>query len=459
MAKVACCGTGQANCIAGQTCNNNVCSTCGPPPANTYFVDPANGTTSGPSGANTNGCQFKTIAQALKVIRALAPTAATIVYLLGDTSAANGETFPLSVPAHVSIIGAGGAGGTTPTERKVTVTGGAVGFTMSQSNSGLAYLKISGDNGVGNPHGLLGVHVEGASLTAVTIDHSTVTAMAQEGVTVGGVSAMGANLPGNVTLGPGLHADANGDFAAHNFTGLSVIGTGTATIVGADGTGVTSFNDNALLGIFVRDAASITLMGGALNTATNPASGTITANNNYGAGLFIRQQPGGGGASNSVIGLLVQGNPTTGSGVRIEGGSKVVLHNSLSLGNAGSGVTVATFNHNAVTSDDVAGIDLGKNVTGADKGGNILQVPNGSTLGARNAAAGICLALTSTAAQTLNAVGNQLVDSAGTAAVDCSQTVSAVLARRSCTSYASVGIAGATTNNSVAVSLCNYTLP
>ncbi len=425
-----CCGTGQSNCPVSEQCISNVCTLCPPVPtsgtlANTYFVDPTNGSDSG-NGYNNVMCRFKTVSRAFTVMKnqGLSGT----VVLLGDTSVARTEQFPLSVPANVTLIGGSVSGeGTSATitnvSRTVSIQNGTssrlVGFTIAGSNSRIAYLIIDGTGSGSGTRGSTGIVIAGASQTGVTLDHVTVQNTFNEGIVVGGSSG-GTLVAGNATMGPGVVVTGSGT-TGNRSSGVLLAGSATATVMGGSAEGErTAFTNNTDHGIAVVQSAGITIMGNG-----NAAGPSVSTNANANEGLAI-QQKGANLSANEVTGLVSSGSTLAG-GILVDTGSKLKLRNSVVLSNHESGIRVKS----VTASHDITQIDLGTDTT-SNAGGNTLQCPrdrsdlcpSGQT---PNRGVGICLEIRATnlGSQVLAAQGNVFATTANDRAL-CASAASPV---------------------------------
>jgi hypothetical protein len=430
-----------ADCRGGtRACANNKCVACDARNGAMVVVDPVNGVDSANTGSGaagggtaTGACAFKTIGYALGHLGG-----ATIVNVLttGVVSVAtNGETFPIGVPANVTIKGSGG----TVTVRDVATNSGGVAFNLASSGSSLSNLLIDGST--------TGVH----GVVVATGAASTIGGVEVTGFTAAGVRAEGGAL--TITAGTNIHA--NGLGTSGELSGLHVLNDAQVTITG---TGAPiQFNNNGQNGILVdgNGAAKLTVTG----TPSSATAGSVVANNNGIDGVEIAQT----GASPSLVtltGLVATSN--TQDGLRVFGGSNVQVRGSMLLGNAQDGVNVATSTGGAPHPDDVSAIDLGTNTTN-NAGNNVFQsssTPNGF--------AGVCLNIGRNQSQTLNAEGNTWIEAAdaGGASIDCASVAgtlteaTAVAPSRPCAGGVDIGGTGLNaptitgTSNAVSVQKC-----
>jgi hypothetical protein len=202
------------------------------------------------------------------------------------------------------------------------------------------------------------------------------------------------------------------------------------------------FNGNSAHGLLVDTNGAITVNGvpTAGTLATTPA-GTIVAQANGAAGVWIEQTPGATQA-NVLNGLVVYANLGNANGMRIVGGSNVRVLNSWFLKNGGNGVIVSTGNGGttAAANNDISNINLGI-AGGNSDGNNVFQQPQTENA---NGGSGICLAIasghtaavggTAVAPQALNAAGDQFT------ALNCAtQTGSLQLNPASCANNTHTG--------------------
>ena len=426
-------------------CVNNVCTACPVPIAATYLVDPVGGSDVGGTGDHTTaGCAFKTITRALQVI-GTSPLVATSITVLGPSTVRAGETFPIPLPANVTVTTTGG-----PVH--VDVPAGSSGFALSEVGSGIAGGAVA-DGGaapvltIGGPHGgandaTSGIVVDTgtgvSSANAPRISNLIVTNFLEDGILV--------QNTGILTVGAGVTSTLNGTpTAAGRRAGLHVTGNGQAIVDVAAGAAPAHFDANTNHGIRVDTSGTVTVMGTV--TSAPAGTGTVTTNGNYAAGVWIQQTAATPPAS-AITGLVSFAN-TNGNGIRIFAGSSVRIRASVSLGNQGDGVLVSAA---AGGSNDISNIDLGRAVdAGGTFGANTFQEPLGS---GNNGAAGICLQVRNNAG-TLHAEGNVF------GAIHCATGAGALTTNNGACDNAAcaagvcdLGITNAT-GNAVDVSMCS----
>ena len=119
-------------------------------------------------------------------------------------------------------------------------------------------------------------------------------------------------------------------------------------------------------------------------------------------------------AVSTIDGLVAWANPT--SGLRVYGGSKLKVRNSILLANGASGGFLTAYD-NTTAGNDLSQVDLG---TVADPGHNTLQ----ALIGSNPDVTGVCVSMSgSMGALTLHAAGNVWAGP-----VDCSTTTISKLA-------------------------------
>jgi hypothetical protein len=348
----------------GQACNNHRCTTCPKVTTNTYYVDPMSGDDGAGNGSAATGgaCAFKTITAALAAL-GTAPAAGTKIEILNTAVVGPLETFPIVVPVNVTI---GGATAATPTT--VDVPAATSGFQLGASPSGLDNLIIDGTKVAD-----YGIVVLGSTALTTSVTNVEIRNMLGVGVLVAANAVL--------SLGTNVAVHDNGA------DGLDV--RGSLTIKVNTGETAATFDKNGAHGINVGSAGSLTI-----NGSLNPS---VTASGNYDAGLLIQQTPGSKLPAN-LISNFQSLDSKHGNGISIYGGSSLKLRNSLTKGNKYNGIWVTTYTAGSTKNDDVSNIDLG---TSGEAGGNTFQPATGS-----NGESGICLQLTPTAKQKLEAQGN-----------------------------------------------------
>jgi hypothetical protein len=406
-----------AVCTAGHTC-----STCQTVSGKNYLVDPVNGNDSGSTGSGnpTAACSFKTITRALQFIGAGAVSGTTITVVGGATAGAavtvkTGETFPIVVPANVTIVG----------QNFVTVAPGAgqTAFALAAAASGLKNLTIDG----GAQTAQSGVVVIAGSTDGTTLQDVAVTGFVGDGIVVAG---------GKLTILSGVSSTDNGT-AAMRTNGLHLTdrgGVGGTVSIVLPTPNPVSFSNNSGAGILVDGLSAITIQG---TPGTNGA-GTVVANGNRN-GIEIAQT-GATPPLNKLTGVVGWAN-TGVAGLVVAAGSNVQVRSSTFLSNNTAGIGV--INNGAVI--DVSKVDLG---TAASPGKNTVQASLGS---GPNLGGGICMALGVGTPQSLTAMGNIF-----TGARDCSGTTPGAVTggRVACTNH--VDVAFSRVGDDILVDNCTH---
>jgi hypothetical protein len=264
---------------------------------------------------------------------------------------------------------------------------------------------------------------------------------------------------GTVNIGQGV-VIKNAGITGQVRDGLDITG-GVVNISVPSGGTTTQFTSNTQRGIEVTGTGSVNVTGVAGTSPVN-GSGTVVTSFNSDAGIYIAQTPGGTGANCSVNGLVSWGNNTYGG--RFFGGSQVTVRNSVFALSTQYGVLISagTSGTNAQKLD-TSKIDLGNTTTA---GSNWLQFSTAS--GARNANAGLCLGLGSTATTNLLAAGNEWTTGAystpnSQTQANCATTAAALTttntftnaASNSCTNGAAVGHTGGSVVAAYVLNLCS----
>ncbi|HVT08784.1 MAG TPA: hypothetical protein VHO67_15105, partial [Polyangia bacterium] len=431
---------------AGTACVNHTCTACAAVSGNKWYVDPVNGndqtaTGSGVSsgGAAAPGCAFKTITAAISHMGST-PFAGSQIVVVGSsgstTGLSSGDTLPLILPTNTTLTTTGG-----PVTITVPVAGA---FKLNNNNSG-----ISG--GAGAPLVLDGNNKTGGVGVLVSPGTSTFTASVSN-VTIQNTNQYGIRVTnGTLTVGGGVVVTGS------NLDGFLISG-GAANVNNPSGT-QTSFNNNGSYGIEVTGTGSVSISG-TPGTPVPTNAGTVVVSGNTNGGIRIAQTAGASGLVTNVINGLVawgNGNASTGTsadGMRLTGGSKVKVRNSLLLGNYRYALVVSS-GANSAAGNDLSGLDIG---SPGDPGKNYMQVPLGAS--GQNASGGLCVALTACTGTcigpltaNLSAEGNFMVSTGGVQ-VDCS-TSTATITKGACGSLRSDGInAAANITTTVDVAGC-----
>jgi hypothetical protein len=488
-----CCGN---QCVAGNCCVDsdcsslgsnfnclqNTCTQCNSVVGYAYFVDPINGDDTGATGSGmsgttaTPGCSFRTLTKAIDVItqsHTVAAHSGTTITIVGQsatattslyTVAAGGitaESLPITVPANVIIK-------TNIGPVMLTVPANKTGFSLVGDNAGIvatsaAALTIDGASHTGS----IGVEVvAGASDTASLsyvkvintkgdgIQVTSGTATLGAGITVTDAGANGINISGGTaTINSGLSvigAGTNGinisGGTANIGAGVSVttsidnglnISGGTATITVTTNQTSTAFDSNGQYGIAVSGTGVLNIAGAI--PATGNAVRTVSAKNNTGSNVYFHST-----AAGSAVKYFYSYSSGE-DGMKIVGGSKIQVRNSVFRSNHGDGIHIVSGTTSVLTD-----IDLGTDFTSTtDAGNNELQ-----STGTKNTGAGICVELTvGTGSPALSAQGNKFSNNR-----DCKTYTGAITKNTDCTSGIDLGIIPHTSlTPSIDPAGCTYT--
>jgi hypothetical protein len=219
--------------------------------------------------------------------------------------------------------------------------------------------------------------------------------------------------------------------------GLNVAG-GTVNIAVGAGQAPSSFNNNTQHGIYVTGSGIVNITGVPITPPNG--QGTVTANGNVFAGLRIFQSPGAAAMSN-IDGLVTSTNVQ--NGVRLYGGARVRVRNSVLLNNGLNGAYITSFDGTAA-GNDLSQIDLGRS---GSPGRNHLQ----ALLGSGPDLAGLCVAMsTGMGALTLSAQGNIFAGP-----TDCTISSAGIVRSAVCGGYVDLGVLPALgTTVTVDVAMC-----
>ena len=188
-------------------------------------------------------------------------------------------------------------------------------------------------------------------------------------------------------------------------------------------------------------AGVINITGFPVTVPAPNGQGTVVANGNALAGLRIFEAPGNA-AFSTVNGLVAWQNAQ--HGLRLYGGGKVKVRNSVFLANVLNGVYVTPYEATAA-GNDLSQLDLG---TAADPGRNMMQ----AALGSMPNLAGLCLGMTPglNMALTLSARGNVFAGP-----TDCATSTAAIVRSTVCSGFADIGVVpGGDTAVNVDVATC-----
>jgi hypothetical protein len=243
---------------------------------------------------------------------------------------------------------------------------------------------------------------------------------------------------GTLSIGQGVTVSGAGTTAKRR-DGLNVAG-GLVNIMVASGQLPSTFNNNTQHGIYVTGAGVINITGFPVTVPAPNGQGTVVASGNTFAGLRIFEAPGAAALS-TVNGLVAWGNAQ--NGLRLYGGEKVKVRNSVFLANVLNGVYVTSFDASAA-GNDLSQLDLG---SVSDPGRNVLQ----AAVGSMPDLAGLCVGMSpGRGLLTLSARGNLF-----SGPTDCSTSTMAIVRSAVCGGFVDLGVVPQTgTTVTVDVATC-----
>jgi hypothetical protein len=395
----------------GYACVSHSCTKCAAAVGNQYTVDPVRGddTTGTGNPATAPSCSFRTITRALQYIGSVAPVGTKII-----VKGAAGSTTSLYVTASGGVV--------TPPETlpialrdniTLTTSDGPISLTLPLKATGIT---VTGDKAAILPDAAAPLTIDGATVgtlgilfnlpatASASLGNVTVKAMAADGIRVtGGTVAVGAAVTVSKCATSGVRVTA-----------------GRLKVSVAAGAPPASFTDNTAHGIIVTGTGALDITGVPTLSGTGAPSGegTVVAARNGTANIWIEQQPGTVATASRIDGVVAWGS-ATGNGMRLIGGSNVVLRHSVVLANAGNGILISSFNDTAA-GNDLSKLDLG--VVGSS-GANMLQASAGAN---PNGVAGVCTTMSKLqGALTLFAIGNVF-----SGPRDCAQATPGAITRR-----------------------------
>ncbi len=417
-------------------CVNNSCTGCSAATGNKFFVDPVNGNDAMATGSGmvggvaTPSCSFRTVTRALAAVSSsvVAGTQIVIVGKSGQTVLLDAaETLPIIVPANVAIT---------------TQTGPIrLNLNASADTNVVAGFQLSGAGAAIAPDPAAPVTIDGAMNTSgvgIGVSPGAGNAVSLANVVVRNTGGYGISVAnGTLSIGQGVSVTGAGT-ALKRRDGLFV-GGGTVNIVVNAGQATTAFSNNTQHGIYVTGMGVINIAGVPVTAAPN-GQGTVVANGNALAGLGIFESPGTA-AMSSVDGLVAWQN--TQNGLRLYGGGRVRVRNSVFLANILNGVYITSFDMSAA-GNDLSQLDLGK---AGNPGRNILQ----ASTGANPDLAGLCVGMSGgQGALALSAQGN--IFSGGT---DCASSTATLVRSGVCGGFVDLGVVPAAgTTVTVDVATC-----
>jgi hypothetical protein len=408
-------------------CLNNSCTGCSAATGNKYFVDPMNGndataTGSGMVGGVANSaCSFRTVTRALQAVGGFAP-AGTQIVVLGQTGQTvpldMSETLPIIVPGNVTIVTQNG-----PIRVNLPATsdpnlGNVAGFQLGGDQAAIAPdpaapITIDGANASG-----IGIGVSPGLGKAASLSYVTVQNTGGHGIAVS---------TGTLSIGQGVNVSGAGT-ATRRRDGLNVAG-GLVNIMVTSGQAPTTFNNNTQHGIYVTGAGVINILGFPVTVPAPNGQGTVVATGNALAGLRIFEAPGAAALS-TINGFVGWQNGQ--NGLRLYGGGKVKVRNSVFLANVLNGVYITSYDGTAA-GNDLSQIDLGST---ADAGRNVLQ----AAIGSMPDLAGLCVGMSGgRGLLTLSARGNVFAGP-----TDCSTSTASIVRSAACAGFVDLGIVPAT---------------
>jgi hypothetical protein len=219
--------------------------------------------------------------------------------------------------------------------------------------------------------------------------------------------------------------------------GLNIAG-GLVNITVTNGQAPTTFNNNTQHGIYVTGAGVINITGFPVTVPAPNGQGTVVASGNGFAGLRIFEAPGAA-ATSTVNGFVGWQNAQY--GLRLYGGDRVKVRNSVFLANVLNGVYLTGFDASDA-GNDLSQLDLG---TVSDPGRNVLQ----AAVGSMPDLAGLCVGMSAgRGLLTLSARGNVFAGP-----TDCTVSMAGIVRSAVCGGFVDLGVvpaAGTTVNVDVA---------
>jgi len=418
-------------------CVNNSCTGCAAVTGNKYYVDPLNGDDSTATGSGVvNGvanpsCSFRTVTRALQVVGGFAAAGTQIVVVgrNGQTVTLDAtEVLPIIVPANVTVATqAGPIRVNLPASSDVNL-GNVGGFQLGGDQATIApdpAAPITIDGGSNSSGIAIGVSPgagKSAALSYVNVQNT------------GGHGIVVSN--GTLSIGQGLVVTGAGT-ALKRRDGLNIAG-GLVNIMVGNGQAPTLFNNNSQHGIYVFGTGVINITGFPLTVPAPNGQGTVVATGNAFAGLRIFEAPGAAGMS-TINGFVAWQNAQ--NGLRLYGGEKVKVRNSVFLANVLNGVYVTGYDASAA-GNDLSQVDLG---SVSDAGRNVLQ----ASVGSMPDLAGLCVGMSpSRGLLTLSARGNIFAGP-----TDCTTSTAGIVRSAVCGGFVDLGVvsaSGTTVNVDVA---------
>ena len=248
-----------------------------------------------------------------------------------------------------------------PTNVTITTQNGPIRVNLPASSdpnlSNVAGFQLGGDQAAITPDPSAPITIDGASQTSgigIGVSPGSGKAASLSYVTVQNTGGHGIAVSnGTLAIGQGVTVTGAGT-ALKRRDGLNIAG-GLVNIMVTSGQAPTAFNNNTQHGIYVTGAGVINITGFPVTVPAPNGQGTVVANGNALAGLRIFEAPGNA-AFSTVNGLVAWQNAQ--NGLRLYGGGKVKVRNSVFLANVLNGVYVTPYEANAA-GNDLSQLDLG----------------------------------------------------------------------------------------------------
>jgi hypothetical protein len=396
--------------------------------------DDATATGSGKVGAIAiPSCSFRTVTRALQVVGGFAP-AGTQIIIVGQ----GGQTVPLDASEGLPII--------VPANVTIATQDGPIRVNLPASTdpgmNNVAGFQLGGDQATIAPDPSAPITIDGMLNTSgigIGVSPGAGKAASLAYVTVQNTGGHGIAVSnGTLAIGQGVTVSGAGT-AARRRDGLNIAG-GLVNITVTAGQAPTTFNNNTQHGIYVTGAGVINITGFPVIVPAPNGQGTVVASGNVFAGLRIFEAPGAASLS-TVNGFVAWQNAQ--NGLRLYGGGKVKVRNSVFLANVLNGVYVTSYDGTAA-GNDLSQIDLG---TAADGGRNVMQ----AAVGSMPDLAGLCVQMASgRGTLTLSARGNVFAGP-----IDCASSTSPIVRSTICNGFVDLGVVAASgTTVNVDVATC-----
>jgi len=408
-------------------CVNNSCTGCSAASGNKYYVDPINGDDATATGSGKVGsvaipsCSFRTVSHALQVAGGFAVPGTQIIIVgqNGQTvSLAATETLPIIVPANVTIATQTGPIRVSLPASGDTNMGNVAGFQLGGDQAAIAPdpsapITIDGNS---NSSGI-GIGVSPGAGKSASLAYVNVQNTGGHGIAVSN---------GTLSIAQGVTVSGAGT-ALKRRDGLNVAG-GLVNIMVTTGQAPSTFNNNTQHGIYVTGAGVVNINGFPVTVPAPNGQGTVVASGNAFAGLRIFEAPGAAALS-TINGFVGWQNAQ--NGLRLYGGEKVKVRNSVFLANVLNGVYVTGFDGTAA-GNDLSGLDLG---SASDAGHNVFQ----AAVGSMPDLAGLCVGMSpGRGIVTLSARGNVFAGP-----TDCATSMAGIVRSGVCGGFVDLGVVSA----------------